>query len=103
MPALQDLRVLDLSTGAAGPMATMLLAMQGADVVRVRWQEDVRLPPHPGSRAWQRGKRTIDIDLLEPAGRAELLSLAERADVLVESFEPGRASRLGLDYAATSR
>src|SRR5687767_6876146 len=100
--ALSGLRVLDLSWGVSGPMATMLLADHGADVVKIerpggdpfRRQGRSEL----GYRTWQRGKRSAILDLKDPADLAVFRTLATHADILVESFEPGAAERLGVDY-----
>ena len=109
---LAGVRVLDLSRVLAGPYCSMLLADLGADVVKVE---------RPGSgdptRAWgppfrdgesayylcvNRGKRSITVDLGDPAGVAVAKRLAARADIVIESFLPGGADRLGLGYAALS-
>jgi alpha-methylacyl-CoA racemase len=107
--ALRGVRVLDLSRLLPGPFLTMVLADLGADVVKV---EDPRLgdylrnfPPAKGGisgrfLAINRGKRSLAIDLKSEAGRATLLRMVERADVIIESFRPGVMDKLGLGYAA---
>lgn len=101
------LRVLDLSENIAGPLACLILADLGADVVKVERPgsgEATRgLPPHwgPDSSVFltvNRNKRSAAIDLTDPAGRDAVLALATRADVVVESFRPGAAERLGLGF-----
>lgn len=107
MRPLKDLLVLDFSTLLPGPMATLLLAEAGADVVKIE---------RPGSGddmrgykpAWgrdsanfallNRGKKSVALDLKDPADRKKLDPLLEKADVLVEQFRPGVMKRLGLDY-----
>ncbi len=96
--ALGGTRVVDLSTGIAGPMATMLLADHGAEVVKVEPPGGDPTRTHTGSRVWHRGKRSAELDLDDPAGRGALLALVERTDVVVESFAPGVAARMGLDW-----
>jgi crotonobetainyl-CoA:carnitine CoA-transferase CaiB-like acyl-CoA transferase len=104
--ALSGLRVLDLSWGISGPMATMLLADHGADVIKIeppggdpfRRQGCSQL----GYKTWQRGKRSAILDLKDPADLAVFKTLATHADVLVESFEPGVTQRLGVDYETLS-
>lgn len=93
----EGLRVLDLSWGIAGPMTTMLLADNGAQVTRIE-------PPHgdpfavqAGYRVWQRGKRSARLDLRTPEGHGAFAALASNADIVVESFSPGTAERLGVD------
>jgi crotonobetainyl-CoA:carnitine CoA-transferase CaiB-like acyl-CoA transferase len=107
---LEGVRVLDLSRVLAGPYCSMLLADLGADVIKVE---------RPGSgdptRAWgppfrdgesayylcvNRGKRSITIDLGDPAGADVARRLAGESDIVIESFLPGGADRLGLGYAA---
>jgi formyl-CoA transferase/CoA:oxalate CoA-transferase len=103
----EGLRVLDLSRVLAGPYCTALLADLGADVVKVE-------PPHgddarhlgpfkEGESVYfaqlNRGKRSLALDLKNPADHAILLDLADRADVVVENFRPGVAARLGVDHA----
>src|SRR3954467_9561760 len=95
---LDGIKVLDLSWGISGPMATMLLSDQGATVTKIE-------PPggdpfrhqwgrtSTGYHVWQRGKRSAKIDLKSDSGREALLGLARRADVLVESFSPGTTTR----------
>jgi alpha-methylacyl-CoA racemase len=107
--ALRGVRVLDLSRLLPGPFLTMILADMGADVVKV---EDPRMgdymrvmPPMKGPLsgrfiAVNRGKRSIALDLKSPAGRAAFERMAERADVIVESFRPGVMDKLGVGYAA---
>ncbi len=107
MPALDDVRVLDLTRLLPGPFCTLLLADFGADVIKVedtsggdymRW-----MPPlvdgysamfHPLNR----NKRSLAIDLKNPLGREAFLRLATTADVVVESFRPGVMDRLGIGF-----
>lgn len=100
---LDAVRVLDLSSGIAGPMATMLLADHGAEVTRIEPPDGDPFRDQLGYHAWNRGKRSAILDLKD-AGDLELFrNLAQRADVLVESFRPGTAERLGIDYALLSK
>src|SRR4029453_7672072 len=96
---LESIRVLDLSWGIAGPMATMLLADHGADVTKIEPPGGDPFRTQLGYRVWQRGKRSAILDLRDPADRDCLLALARHADVLVESYSPGTTQRLGIDYA----
>ena len=93
------LRVLDLSSGIAGPMTTMLLADNGALVTRIESPRGGPFGAHTGSRVWNRGKRSAVLDLGTEAGLAAFRSLAESADLVVESFAPGTSNRLGIDHA----
>jgi alpha-methylacyl-CoA racemase len=106
---LAGLRVLDLTRLLPGPVCTLYLADLGADVVKI---EDVAagdyargLGTRAGTvsafyRAVNRNKRSAAIDLKRPEGLAAFLALAQRADVIVESFRPGVVASLGIDYAA---
>jgi crotonobetainyl-CoA:carnitine CoA-transferase CaiB-like acyl-CoA transferase len=94
----EGLRVIDLSWGTAGPMTTMLLADNGADVIRVERPGGARFGEVEGERVWHRGKRSAILDLTVPDDLAVLTRLASAADVVVESFRPGVADRLGVGY-----
>jgi crotonobetainyl-CoA:carnitine CoA-transferase CaiB-like acyl-CoA transferase len=104
---LDGILVADFSRVLAGPLATMTLADLGADVVKVERPgagDDTRSwgPPYVEEGATyylglNRGKRSVALDLADPADLALARELAARADVLVESFRPGTMSRLGLD------
>jgi crotonobetainyl-CoA:carnitine CoA-transferase CaiB-like acyl-CoA transferase len=94
-----DLRVLDLSSGIAGPMTTMLLADNGARVTRIRTSADLACPSSTGERVWSRGKRSAVLDLRSDSDRDAFLALAAVADVVVESFAPGTTAQLGIDHA----
>jgi crotonobetainyl-CoA:carnitine CoA-transferase CaiB-like acyl-CoA transferase len=92
------LKVLDLSWGTAGPIATMLLADHGAKVTRIERPQGDPFAAHPGYRVWQRGKRSAVLDLKDRDDHEVFLRLAAAADILVESFAPGVMDRLGLGY-----
>lgn len=107
--AMAGVRVIDFSQIAAGPLCTMLLADMGADVVKVEPPGgDVgRMlgPPFVEGEsttfmALNRNKRSVVIDLKTEAGLAQARRLVADADVLVESFRPGVAARLGIGYEA---
>ena len=95
---LSGLRVLDLSWGVAGPLAVLLLAELGADVVKVEPPGGDPFRAQPGYHVWNRSRRSVVIDLARPEGLEVLLHLCVSADVLVESFGPGTAERLQLSY-----
>ena len=99
---LRDLDVLDLSWGIAGPMAGMLLADHGAGVTRIEPPGGDPFGDLSGTRVWLRGKRRATLDLRDDADRDVFLALARRADVVIESFAPGVAERLGIDHARCS-
>ena len=106
---LEGIRVLDLSQGAAGPIAAMVLGDYGADVIKVdppggEWGRKLG-PPFIQDQAaaylgMNRNKRSIIVDLKRASGRQVLARLAEVCDVVIESFRPGVLDRLGLSYQA---
>ncbi|MBI1197798.1 MAG: CoA transferase [Phenylobacterium sp.] len=106
---LEGVKILDLTAVVSGPFATMWLADQGAEVIKVE-------PPHGGEQGryvgagylgysalfatCNRNKRSLAVDLRDPKGLAAVLRLARAADVVIENFRPGVADRLGLGYEA---
>ena len=106
---LAGIRIIDLTSMLSGPWATMILADQGADVIKV---EEPRQGDHTrsyGNRRngfsasflnLNRNKRSVAIDLKTPQGVDLVKRLAAGADVLVQNFRPGVVERLGLDEAA---
>jgi crotonobetainyl-CoA:carnitine CoA-transferase CaiB-like acyl-CoA transferase len=90
-------RVLDFTQGIAGPLATMLLADFGADVVKVEPPGGDRLKDHPGGLTWNRNKRRVTLDVHTYPGLAAAQALIARADVVVSDAAPGELERLGLD------
>ena len=99
---LDGLKILDLPRGISGPMATMLLVDHGADVVRIEAPGDDPFREQAGYKVWNRGKRSAVLDLTDARDKATFLSLAAAADVVIESFAPGKAEDLGVDYATLS-
>ena len=106
---LHGLRVLDCSRVLAGPYATMVLGDLGADVLKVEHPvggDETRAwgPPEVGGESAyylsiNRNKRSLALDLKQPAGRETLRRLALASDVLVENFRRGTMAQWGLDYA----
>jgi crotonobetainyl-CoA:carnitine CoA-transferase CaiB-like acyl-CoA transferase len=105
---LAGIRVLDLSAVLSGPLATAMLADQGADVVKVEspgGDTSRAIGPRKADisamfLAANRGKRSLVLDLKQPDAQQIVRELAQRADVLVENFRPGAMDRLGLGHAA---
>jgi Predicted acyl-CoA transferases/carnitine dehydratase len=107
---LAGIRVVDMTSAMAGPFATMLLADLGAEVVKVEPPEGDQSrdwgPPFYGEKyssyfaSINRGKKSVVVNLKSEGGRRVLYRLVERADVFLESFRPGTAAKLGVDYAA---
>jgi crotonobetainyl-CoA:carnitine CoA-transferase CaiB-like acyl-CoA transferase len=123
---LTGLRVVELTTSWAGPMAGRVFAWLGAEVIRIepasrpcgwRHQGDVhatfRYPnSEPGERPWDRcalfnsqnvGKLDVALDLKLPGGREALLRLIAKTDIVFCNFTPGTLTRLGLDHAHLSQ
>src|SRR5580698_11133810 len=105
MKVLDGIRVVDLSRVLAGPHCAQLLADFGANVIKVEapgGDENRSWPPHgPDGQSANfasvnRGKRSLVLDLKTPAARDILLRLAANADVLIHSFLPDTADRLGI-------
>ena len=109
MPLLRGTRVLAFENGLAGPLATRLLADLGADVVKVERPDGGDV-----TRAWDtvaaglssgfvwmnRGKRSVALDVKDPAARPAIERLVERSDVVLVNYVPGWAERVGLDEPA---
>jgi crotonobetainyl-CoA:carnitine CoA-transferase CaiB-like acyl-CoA transferase len=106
--ALDGVRVLDLTTMVAGPVATMMLADQGADVIKVespsgdlmRHLSRGRNGMNASFLACNRNKRSLAVDLKTAHGREIVYKLIATADVLVHNFRPGAAERIGLGEGA---
>src|SRR5215470_1356956 len=104
---LSGLLVLDFTTLLPGPLATLMLAEAGAEVIKVERPGGEEMRRHPpvlngDSIAFallNRGKRSLVLDLKRRDDQARLAPLIGRADVLVEQFWPGVMERLGLGYA----
>ncbi|MGE0151005.1 MAG: CaiB/BaiF CoA transferase family protein [Reyranellaceae bacterium] len=106
---LQGVKVVDLSSFLPGPHLTMMMADHGAQVIKIEQPGSGDATRSIGQqqnghtvyfRNTNRGKRSVALDLKAPAGRQALLALLKDADVLLETFRPGVAKRLGLDYQA---
>ena len=117
MSALSDIRVVDLSTGVAGPFCSKLFADFGADVIKVE-------PPHTGDETRRLGpfpddehdpeasgifqylntnKRSVTLDVTTPAGRGLLRELIPHADIVIESFSPDTMRQIGFGYPEIQR
>ena len=96
---LAGLNVIDFGHYYAGPMAAMMLADQGANVIRIVKPGEQELPQQQ-YRLLNRNKKLLELDLKTDAGKAQAKLLIEKADVLIENFRPGVMKRLELDYAS---
>lgn len=110
MSKLSGITVIDLSQFLPGPMLTVMMADQGADVIKIEPiagdPARAMAPFEQDQSVWfrnlNRGKRSEVLDLKSDAGRARLTELIRTADVFVEGFRPGVMQRLGFDYPAVS-
>jgi crotonobetainyl-CoA:carnitine CoA-transferase CaiB-like acyl-CoA transferase len=96
---LTGLKVLDLSRGMAGALCSMSLGDNGAEVIKLEPPEGDFLRNQLPHHVWNRNKRSAVCDLKTKEGQALFHKLAADADVMIESFRPGAAARLGVDYA----
>ena len=106
MQPLTGLFVLDFTTLLPGPLATLMLAEAGAEVLKIEQpggENARRFPPFVGNESaaftmLNRGKTSMTLDLKSEADREKLIPLIKRADIAVEQFRPGVMDRLGLGY-----
>lgn len=106
---LEGIRVIDLTAMVSGPLSTMILADQGADVVKIEKPEGGDFTRAVSSRRAgmsasflnnNRNKRSLALDLKDPRGIAVLKTLAAGADVFIQNFRPGVADRMGIGEEA---
>lgn len=111
-PPFEGLRVLDLSQGIAGPYCGMMLARNGADVIKLEptgtgcWSRQLGKASgdHTAhSLIVHRGKRSLSLDLKSPRGCAIARRLAAECDVLIQNYRVGKIDRFGLDHETVSR
>ncbi|WP_410209154.1 CaiB/BaiF CoA transferase family protein [Aquirhabdus sp.] len=112
LPPLSGLKILDFSTLLPGPFATLMLADLGADVIHVESPSRMDLvrimPPYADGQATahaylNRNKRSVAMDLKDPANIQKIKELVSEYDIIVEQFRPNVMARLGLDYEALSK
>jgi alpha-methylacyl-CoA racemase len=97
MGPLRGFRVVELAGIGPGPFAGMMLADMGAEVLRIDRTDAVGNDAEPVvADVLARGRRSVAVDLKNPAGREVVLRLVERADALIEGFRPGVTERLGV-------
>ncbi|MBV9247828.1 MAG: CoA transferase [Acetobacteraceae bacterium] len=104
--ALDHLLVLDLTSHLSGPYCAMMLADHGADVIKIEppaGDSARHMPPFVNGDSapfmtWNRNKRSIVLDLKQPADKARFMELVDRADIVLENYRPGVLARLGLGW-----
>ncbi|MGO1500697.1 MAG: CaiB/BaiF CoA transferase family protein [Marinobacter sp.] len=112
MKAFEGLKVVDFTQVVSGPMATQMLSLLGADVIKIETPgkgDEMRLlltDPEMAARFLapsfltnNMGKRSLALNLKSDQGRAVVAKMMDEADVIIENFRPGVAKRLGIDYA----
>lgn len=108
---LEGIKVLDLSEEIAGPFCAMELSDAGADVIKVEpfqgdWSRSLGIKVKGESVLFMsvnRGKRSLAVDYTSESGKGLVRRLIEKADILVESFRPGDADKMGLGYEDARR
>ena len=101
--AFDGVRIVDLTQGMAGPLATMILCDFGAEVIRIEPPDPDPMWSHPAYLVWNRGKKSVAIEFGSERGQAHLDQLITDADVLIESFRPGEADALGFGHTHAAR
>ena len=97
MGPLEGIRIIEIAGLGALPFGCLSLADMGAEIIRVDRASEV--PEDPQAKAqsfFDRGRRSIGIDLKQPAGVEAFLRIAEQVDAVLESFRPGVVERLGI-------
>ena len=107
---LEGIRVLELGNFISGPYGAMLLADLGAEVIKIEnpqggdpfrgWDLG---GDQPNFWAYNRGKKSVTLNLQTPEGKEIFLGLVKDADVIVENYRPGVTKRLGIDYESLSK
>ena len=101
--ALTGVQVLEFGQYIPGPMLGMLLSDQGADVIKVERPGGDPARSEPAFATWNRGKRSVVLDLKTPEGQAAATGLAKKADIVIENYRPGVADRLGIGFQTLSK
>jgi crotonobetainyl-CoA:carnitine CoA-transferase CaiB-like acyl-CoA transferase len=101
--AASGLRVLEVGSSTAAAIAGLVLADNGASVVKIEPPGGDALRAHPAFALWARGKESAVADLATPAGAARLRALAREADVLLLGLKPSAIDRFGLEHGALAR
>ena len=109
---LEGIKVIDLSLFLPGPLATQFMADHGAEVIKIESLHEGEPNREIGAKRdgvsvyfanTHRGKKSLALNLKDPAGVEVLMRLAESADVMIEAFRPGVVDRLGIGYEQVSR
>ena len=98
MKVFDGIRVLDFTSGMPGGIATMVMADFGAEVIKIEPPNGEKFRDWPGAIQWNRGKKSVRLDLNTTEGQENARKLSLVSDVVVESFRPGVTRKLGIDY-----
>lgn len=110
--SLEGIKVIDFSTLLPGPLASLLLAETGAEVIKIEKPDvgdEIRLSnPQWGEQSvsfslLNRGKKSLSLDLKDPKNLKILIPILKEADIIIEQFRPGVMKRLGLDYESIKK
>src|SRR5207344_717746 len=96
--ALANIRIIEVAQGVAGPYTGMLLAEQGAEVIKIEPPTGDHARGTPGFHIWNRSKKSVVADLTTAAGRNFAQQLVSSADVVLIDTQPGEEEALGLSY-----
>jgi crotonobetainyl-CoA:carnitine CoA-transferase CaiB-like acyl-CoA transferase len=96
--ALDGLRIVEIGSGEAAAMAGMVLAENGAEVIKLERPGGARDRSRPGWHIWHRAKKSVVLDLDDESGRGDLQALAATADAVIVAVAPSTATRLGLTH-----
>src|SRR4249920_422143 len=96
--ALANIRIIEVAQGVAGPYTGMLLAEQGAEVIKVEPPTGDKARGTPGFHVWNRSKKSIIADLTTDTGKTFVQQLFTTADVVLLDAQPGEEGALGLSY-----
>src|SRR6185295_17414588 len=99
--ALDGVRILDLSWGIAGPLGVLLLAEQGADVIKVEPPRGDPFRAYDGSRVWNRSRRSLTVDLKSDRRKEGFDQLLGSRDLVVKDLPPGVKGGLRLRFDTT--
>ena len=97
-----DLNVVEIGSSLSVALAGMTLADAGAEVISIEKPGGSLLRSEPAYAMWSRGKRRVELDLTEEAGKARALELVRAADVVMLGLKPASLERLGLDHVTLS-
>lgn len=100
--ALDGIRIIEIAQGIAGPYTGMLLAEQGAEVIKIEPPSGDKARGTPGFHIWNRSKKSVATDLTTAAGRAFVQQLVRSADVVLIDCQPGEEETLKLSYEQLS-